>query len=273
MKKHGLSERRACRLLGLSRSGYRYKPRKKPDDEEVAKVLRQLAQDHPRWGARKMAAYLKNQGYTWNHKRIARVYKEQGLGLNGRKRTRRTRRQGIRGKLPSGPQPLTPASYLNQTWSLDFMSDRLASGRTFRTLNVIDDFSRQALWIEVAVSLPSQRVIGLLEALILWHGQPDCLRTDNGPEFTSKALAAWVESQGICLLRIQPGKPAQNAYIERFNRSYREAVLDAYVFHSLAEVRQVTEDWLRTYNTVRPHAALGGLPPQEFADKYGRRLS
>ena len=237
--------------------------------------MRQLAQDHPRWGARKMADYLKNQGYGWNHKRIARFYKEQGLGLNGRKRTRRISRQdtSIGGEVSLGPQPLTPASHLNQTWSLDFMSDRLASGRTFRTLNVLDDFSRRALWIEVAVSLPSQRVIGLLEALILWHGRPGCLRTDNGPEFTSKALAAWAESHGICLLRIQPGKPAQNAYIERFNRSYREAVLDAYVFHSLAEVRQVTADWLRTYNTIRPHEALGGLPPQEFAARHGNGLS
>jgi len=266
MERHGLSERRACRLLGLSRSGYRYKPRKKPNDEEVAKVLRQLAQDHPRWGARKMADYLKNQGYGWNHKRIARVYKEQGLGLQRKERSKRR-------KLPHGPQPLTQASHLNQTWSLDFMSDRLASGRTFRTLNILDDFSRRALWIEVAVSLPSQIVIGLLESLILWHGRPECLRTDNGPEFTSKAMTTWAESRGICLLRIQPGKPAQNAYIERFNRSYREAVLDAYVFHSLAEVRQVTADWLRTYNTIRPHEALGGLPPQEFADKYGRSLS
>jgi len=213
-----------------------------------------------------MTAYLKNQGYTWNHKRIARVYKEQGLSLQGGARSKRR-------KLPPGPQSLTQASRLNQTWSLDFMSDRLASGRTFRTLNVIDDFSRQALWIEVAVSLPSQRVIDLLEALILWHGQPDCLRTDNGPEFTSKALVAWAEDRGIRLLRIQAGKPAQNAYIERFNRSYREAVLDAYIFHSLAEVRRVTEDWLRTYNTIRPHEALGGLPPQEFAAKHGKGLS
>ncbi len=213
-----------------------------------------------------MAAYLKNQGYTWNHKRIARVYKEQGLGLQGREQRKRR-------KLLRGPQPLTKARYLNQTWSLDFMSDSLAGGRAFRTLNVLDDFSRRALWIEVAVSLPSQRVIGLLESPILWHGQPDCLQTNNGPEFTSKALAAWAEERGICLLRIQPGKPAQNTYIERFNRSYREAVLDAYVFHSLAEVRQVTEDWLRTYNTIRTHEALGGLPPQEFADKYGKGLS
>ena len=138
MERHGLSERRACRLLGLSRNGYRYEPRKKPDDEEVARVLRQLAQDHPRWGARKMAAYLKNQGYTWNHKRIARVYKEQGLGLQGREQRKRR-------KLLRGPQPLTKARYLNQTWSLDFMSDSLAGGRAFRTLNVLDDFSRRAL--------------------------------------------------------------------------------------------------------------------------------
>jgi len=220
-----------------------------------------------------MADYLKNQGYGWNHKRIARVYKEQGLGLDGRKRTGRIRPRDRLGRPLPGPQPLTRASHLNQTWSLDFMSDRLAGGRAFRTLNVLDDFSRRALWIEVAVSLPSQRVIGLLESLILWHGRPECLRTDNGPEFTSKAMTAWAENHGICLLRIQPGKPAQNAYAERFNRSYREAVLDAYVFHSLAEVRQVTEDWLRTYNTIRPHEALGGLPPQEFADKYGRSLS
>ena len=153
----------------------------------------------------------------------------------------------------------------NQTWSLDFMSDSLSNGRAFRTLNVIDDFNREALWIEADTSLPAERVVRVLEQLLAWRAKPTQIRMDNGPELISQRLESWAKEKHIDLLHIQPGKPAQNAYIERFNRTYREDVLDAYLFDDLEEVRQITERWLEDYNTIRPHEALQGLPPRHFA--------
>lgn len=148
------------------------------------------------------------------------------------------------------------------------MSDALSNSRTFRTLNVIDDYNREALWIEVDTSIPAERVVRVLEQLIDWRGKPASIRMDNGPELISHRLESWAKEKHIELLHIQPGKPAQNAYIERFNRTYREEVLDAYLFDDLQEVRYITEHWLEEYNTIRPHEALQGLPPRQFAQQY-----
>ncbi len=145
------------------------------------------------------------------------------------------------------------------------MSDSLSDGRTFRTLNVIDNFNREALWIEVDTSLPAERVVWVLEGLLLWRAAPTQIRMDNGPELISQRLERWAKDKQIELLHIQPGKPAQNAYIERFNRTYREDILDAYLFDTLEEVRSITEQWLEEYNTIRPHEALQGLSPRQFA--------
>jgi putative transposase len=255
VSEHGLSERQACRMLTMSRSAYRYQT-KKPNDKEIRSILEELAARKPRWGFRKMVDYLKNQGYAWNHKRIRRVYCELGLNLRVKPKKR----------LPSRtPQPLVQPEKANWSWSLDFMSDSLASGRAFRTLNILDDFNREALWIEVDTSLPAERVIRVLEMLIEWRGCPKQIRMDNGPELISGRLKAWAEKHQILLAHIQPGKPAQNAYVERFNRTYREAILDAYLFNSLSEVREITEEWLEEYNAIRPHEALQGLPPYQYA--------
>ena len=162
-------------------------------------------------------------------------------------------------------QTLVVPVQANQTWSLDFMSDSLSNGRMFRTLNVIDDFNREALWIEVDTSLPAERVVRVLEQLLDWRGKPAHIRMDNGPELISQRLESWAKEKHIELLHIQPGKPAQNAYVERFNRTYREDVLDAYLFDDLQEVRHITDTWLEDYNTIRPHEALQGLPPRQFA--------
>ena len=161
-------------------------------------------------------------------------------------------------------QTLVVPAQRNETWSLDFMSDSLSNGRTFRTLNVIDDYNREALWIEVDTSLPAERVVRVLEQLLHWRGKPTSLRMDNGPELISRRLESWAKEKDIALLHIQPGKPAQNAYIERFNRTYREEVLDAYLFDDLQEVRRITETWLADYNTIRPHEALQGMSPRQF---------
>jgi len=255
MRAYGLSERQACQLFGLSRSVYRYQA-KPQDDQALATILQQLAEEHVRWGLRKMVAWLRNQGYPWRDKRIRRVYR--ALRLNRRVKPHK--------RLPTrSPQPLAQPSAPNRCWSMDFMRDSLRNGRIFRTLNVLDDFSREALWIEIDTSLPAERVIRCLDAIAAQRGYPQTLRLDNGPEFLSHKLACWAAQHNIELDFIQPGKPAQNAYIERFNRTYREEVLDLYLFDSLAEVRAITEQWLDEYNHIRPHDALQGLPPAQFA--------
>ena len=258
MEAHGLSERQACKVLDLSRSVFRYRDRK-PDDSEITKELLTLADRKPRWGFGKMLAYLKRAGRGWNHKRVRRVYCELRLNLRVKPRKRLPKRI---------PQPLVQPTSANQSWSLDFMSDSLVSGRAFRTLNILDDFNREALWIEVDTSLPAERVIRVLEMLISWRGRPAQIRTDNGPELIASRLEQWATERQIVLAHIQPGKPAQNAYIERFNRTFREDVLDAVVFDTLSEVRDITEQWLEEYNAIRPHDALQGLSPYQYAAEH-----
>jgi len=241
--------------LDLSRSAYRYQA-KKTDDHEIEQELQDLAEHQPRWGYGKMIDYLRHQGYIWNHKRIYRVYCEMGLNLHRKPKKRLPARTAQALVMPEQP---------NQTWSLDFMSDSLSNGRTFRTLNVIDDFNREALWIEVDTSLPAEHVVQVLERLLLERVAPQQIRMDNGPELISKRLENWAKEKHIELIHIQPGKPAQNAYIERFNRTFREDVLDAYLFDDLQEVRTITEHWLEDYNSIRPHEALQGLSPRQYA--------
>jgi putative transposase len=227
------------------------------DDDEIKEQLKTLGERWPRWGFGKMFRWLRKHGYCWNHKRVHRVYTEMALNLRKKPKKRLPARQ---------PQPLKQSAVPNQFWSMDFMSDSLVNGRAFRTLNVIDDFNREALWIEVDTSLPAQRVIRVLDMLAEWRGYPDHIRCDNGPEFIAKIINLWAVKNGVVLDFIQPGKPAQNAYIERFNRTFREDVLDAYIFDSIQEVRQISEWWLEEYNNERPHQALDGLTPYEFAE-------
>lgn len=175
-----------------------------------------------------------------------------------------------RKRLPArDPKPLVQPARANEIWSLDFMSDSLASGRAFRTLNIIDDYNREVLWIEVDTSIPAQRLIRVLNMLADWRGIPDHIRLDNGPELTSIALKEWSEKHGVELAFIEPGKPAQNAYIERFNKTYRDEVLDAYLFSSVQEAREITEEWIEEYNAIRPHESLNGLPPYQYMAEKG----
>ncbi len=255
MAEQSVSERRACRILNVSRCVCRYQARK-TDDLQIEQELRQLAERKRSWGYGKMIDYLKHQGYGWNHKRIYRVYCDLGLNLRRKPKKRLPARDA---------QVLAQPAQANQSWSLDFMSDSLSGGRAFRTLNILDDYNREALWIEVDTSLPAERVIRVLEMLLLWRGVPHQIRMDNGPELISHRLEAWAKGHDIELAHIQPGKPAQNAYIERFNRTFREDVLDAYLFSSLEEVRGIVEPWIEEYNAIRPHEALRGLSPHQFA--------
>ena len=256
MDEHGLSVTRACRAMRLSRAAY-YKPpvASAQRDAAVISALQAVVDASNRWGFWKCVDRLRLDGHPWNHKRVYRVYCSLRLNL-----PRRTRR-----RVPKRfKQPLVAPAALNDTWAIDFMHDRLYDGRCFRTFNVIDEGNREGLGIEISPSLPSVRVIALLEQLIAQHGKPRRIRCDNGPEFTSLALTRWCEEHGIEIQYIQPGRPAQNAFMERFNRTYRTEVLDAYVFESLADVRLLTNDWLESYNLRRPHDSLGRVPPRTY---------
>jgi len=251
-----MSVQRSCRIARLSRAAYYRPPQPAVErDLPVIEALNATVERHPRSGFWKCVDRIRRGVFPWNHKRLHRVY--VAMGLNLPRRTRRRLPQRLR-------RPLEGPAVLNGTWALDFMTDALSGGRKFRTLNVIDEGNREALVIEIGTSIPSVRVIRLVEELVLLHGKPAALRVDNGPELTAEAFAEWCRAREIEIHYIQPGKPDQNAYIERFNRSYRQDILDAYVFSSLEEVRVATEEWLKDYNTERPHDSLGRVPPLTF---------
>lgn len=257
----GLAIARACAAIGLSRAAWYQSPvvgRENRDDELIA-ALNLTVEKHPRWGFWKCYDYLRLRGQSWNHKRVWRVYQKLRLNLPRRAKRRITRER----------IPLEIKAEVNASWSLDFMHDALYSGKRFRILNVIDEGVRECLTIEVDTSLRAERVVIALERLKDWRGVPQMIRLDNGPELTSAKLQAWCEANDVELRFIQPGKPNQNAFIERFNRTFRSEVLNAYVFQTLDEVREMAWWWMITYNEERPHDALGGLPPSI----YRKRLS
>jgi putative transposase len=251
-----LSVRRACRLVGLARAAW-YQPLVDPAvrDAAVIDVFQALVTDHGRWGFWKCFDRIRLDGLAWNHKRVHRVYCELRLNL-----PRRTRRRVP----PRFRHALMAPTRLNEIWAIDFMHDALYGGRRFRTFNVLDEGNREGLAIEVGTSIPAMRVTRVLSQLVALYGRPDRLRLDNGPELTSQVLTEWCGQRGIGLQYIQPGKPVQNAFIERFNRTYREEVLNAYLVHSTQEAQQLSDAWLVDYNERRPHDALGRVPPLTY---------
>jgi putative transposase len=256
---HAVSVNRACQAAGMSRSGWYKSPQDRLEkDSAVIAALTTVTDEHRRWGFWKSYDRLRLDGHRWNHKRVYRVYCQ--LGLNHKRRTKK--RLPLRDR-----QPLDTPSRPNVVWALDFMSDALYVGRRFRTLNILDEGMREGLAIEIDTSLTGERVIRVLERLSAWRGLPQAIRCDNGPELTSQTFVDWCERMGIAIRYIQPGKPNQNAFIERFNRTYREEVLNSYLFEDLDQVREITYDWLIAYNERRPHDALGGLPPTVFREQ------
>ena len=227
----------------------------KQQDAALQDRIKQLANRYKHWGLLKIYRKLRKQGEAANHKRVRRLYRAAGLTLPRK----------LKKRLPdSVRQPLPKAGACNQCWSLDFTSDSLTDGRKFRTLNVLDDFSREALGIEIDYSLPALRVTRLLDRLVERYGKPERLRSDNGPEFISQTLQDWCADKKVVLHWIEPGKPTQNAYIERFNGTFRREVLNANTFSSLGQVRRTVDAWVVEYNTERPHQALQFMTPVEY---------
>jgi len=248
-----VSVRLACQAFAISETCYRYQPRLDAENAKIADWLIRLTHNQRNWGFGLCFLYLRNvKGFHWNHKRVYRIYRELELNLRIKPRKRLVREK---------PDALMVPMAINQSWSMDFMHDQLSDGRTFRLFNVIDDFNREGLGIEVDFSLPAERVCRALDQIVTWRGCPQQLRCDNGPEYISSTLAKWAAIRGIKLVFIQPGNPQQNAYVERYNRTVRYDWLNHYEFDSIEEVQDQATQWLWTYNNERPNMALGGITP------------
>lgn len=252
-EEYNVSITRACRLMDIHRSYFYYDYKK--DDTEVEDAIREAAKFGD--GFWKIFQLIRKSGETWNHKKVYRVYK----AMHYEKRAKLKKRLPARVKNPLSA-PDTP----NTTWSIDFVTDAVEYGRKFRVLNIIDDSDRVAVAQEISMSMPAERVIKTLEKVIWLNGKPKNIRCDNGPEFISKTFQDWCEGNEINILYTQPGCPTQNSYIERFNGSYRRAVLDAYIFRNLEEVRDLTEAWMDYYNAQRPHESLDNMTPFEYRE-------
>ena len=257
-REHGLSQRRACRLVGIDHSTLRYQARR-ADDQRIRQRLRELAAVRRRFGYRRLGWLLVREGYRMNHKKLYRLYHEEKLMV---------RRRGGRKRAVGTRAPMLLPERINQRWSLDFIADTLSDGRRFRILCVVDDFSRECLACVVDTSLSGVRVVRELERLTGERATPEVIVSDNGTELTSVAVLQWVPGR-VAWHYIEPGKPVQNAFIESFNSRLRDECLNEHLFDTLAEARQIIEAWRLDYNHARPHSSLGTLTPSEFAELQG----
>jgi putative transposase len=253
------SERRACNVLGHARSSCRYVPRRSMV-QALVDELRQHAAERPRFGYRRLHVLLRRRGWRVNHKRVYRLYRAEGLAVRRKKRKRLA--AGLRVVLPLPTRP-------NERWSMDFVQDTLASGRRFRTLNIVDDLTRECLAIEVDTSLGGQRVVRVLDRLAATRGLPQVIVSDNGPEFAGRVLDAWAYGTGVKLHFIRPGKPVENAYVESFNGKFRDECLNEHWFLDLDDARTKIETWRVDYNEVRPHSSLANATPKEYSSTLG----
>lgn len=257
IQRFGLSQRRFCRLTGWNRSSLQYLGQP-PDDQRLRSRMRELAASKPRWGCPILHDVLRQEGLVLNHKRTERVYREERLSL----------RRKYRRKLPAAQRvPLPTPTGPNQRWSMDFIHDQLATGRRFRCLTLVDDFTRQCLALYADTSIGGAGVADILDKLALGRGLPKTITVDNGPEFTGKALHLWAQRSNVILNHIHPGKPMQNAFIESFNGTFRDDCLNQHWFASLAEARLLIEHWRGQYNQIRPHSSIGRIPPDLFASR------
>ena len=263
---HQISKAKACKIVGFSRSAF-YKSTVDwaAKDAPVIDALNEIIAKRARWGFWKCFHRLRSDGHVWNHKRVHRVYCKMKLNLQ-----RRTKKRVITRER----HPFEASLKLNHVWALDFMRDTLYDGRPFRTLNVIDEGNREALRIECGSSIPAARLVRTMTQLIEVYGKPHAIRMDNGPEMTSEKFIEWAKEQGIVLMFIQPGQPNQNAFVERFNRSFRDEVLNANLFNSVDQAQEAADDWVQDYNEFRPHESLGDVAPMEFMPrKFVKEIS
>ena len=256
IKRYSISERTACRLVSVSRTAFRYQPKPRSDDR-LRSRLKELASKQSAYGYLLLHGILKAEGLVINKKRTYRIYTEEGLQVRTKKRK----------KLNRPRQPMEVPTAVNQRWSMDFVSDQLSSGRRFRVLNVVDDYSREMVGQLVSVSISGQQVARFLDQLMELRAKPKKVICDNGTEFTSKAMFFWSKETNVKLGFIQPGKPTQNAFVESLNGKFRNECLNRHWFRTLDEARYEIDKWRHQYNHVRPHSSLGYIPPVVFAAK------
>lgn len=255
MVSQGMSERRSLRVIGMSASAYRYEPVQDRNCALKDKIIA-LAQRHRRYGAGMIYLKLRQSGELVNHKRVERLYTQAGLQVKKRKRKKIALNER---------HPLQRPTQANQVWSMDFVFDRTAEGRSIKSLTVVDDATHEAVAIAPERALGGNQLVRILEGLASTRGLPNAIRTDNGKEFCSRAMLTWAHARGVRLFLIEPGKPNQNAYIESFNGRFRDECLNEHWFTSLQHARVVVEAWRREYNEERPKKSLGGLTPAAYA--------
>ena len=255
MNKKGMTERRACRVLSVNRTAYRYQPIKLADEDEVRSEIIELACNYGRVGYRMVTAIMRNNGRKINHKRVERIWREEGLKLP-RKQSKKRRLW-----LTDGSCVRLRPEHKNHVWSYDFIEDKTVDGKKIRFLNIIDEYTRECLASVPRRSWQGNAVIELLAGLMLLKGTPEYIRSDNGPEFTSKKIRKWLQSAGVISTYIEPGSPWENGYCESFNSRMRDEFLNGELFGNMYEAQALTKMWVHYYNTVRPHSSLGGKPP------------
>ena len=258
VEEHQLSERRACSLVGLSRDSYRNPPQPDQLTRDLGARIVDIAHVRRRFGYRRIHDLLRQEFPGVNHKRVYRLYKNANLAVRRRKKVKRP---------PNERVPLQIARKVNDVWSMDFVSDSLSNGRRIKCLTVADDFSHECVDIAVDFGISGHYVTRLLDQAAIFRGYPISVRTDNGPEFTSRAFLAWTTLHGIRHILIQPGRPMQNGYIESFNGKFRDECLNEQWFQSLPQARDCIAEWRKDYNEVRPHSSLGRIPPSQFAQQ------
>lgn len=255
----GLSERRACRVAGQNRSTQRHCPQVAPDDAALRKRLRKISEQRPRWGYRRAHGHLLTEGFSLNRKRVQRIWREEGLRVPAKAKKRRRL-----GESTTAADRLK-AEHPNHVWALDYQHDATEDGRELKFLNVVDEFTREALAIEVDRTINAEETVAVLKRLATERGAPANIRSDNGPEWTAAVLREWCRLGGTATAYIEPGSPWQNAYVESFNSRLRDELLNVEVFTSLAEAKVLAEDWRQDYNANHPHSALGMMAPERFA--------
>ena len=259
-----LSERRACRLVGLSRDSFRNPPMASEQTQALRCRIVDIAHQRRRFGYRRVHDLLRRDFPSVNHKRVYRLYREANLAVRKRKKSKRPLNERV---------PLQLAKAVNEVWSMDFVSDSLSNGRRLKYLTVADDFSHECVDIAVDFGISGEYVTRLLDRAAVFRGYPDMVRTDNGPEFTSRVFMAWAQTHGIRHLLIQPGRPMQNGYIESFNGKFRDEHLNESWFETLQQARNAVSIWKQDYNQVRPHSSVGRIPPAEFAHLHRQRAA
>jgi len=255
MANSGVTERRACRVLKVNRTAYRYEPVKLPDEDEVRTEIMDLACNYGRVGYRMVTNMMRNQGRRINHKRVERIWREEGLKLP-KKQTKKRRLW-----LTDGSCVRLRPTHKNHVWSYDFVEDKTMNGKKIRFLNIIDEFRHECLASIPRRSWRNNDVIETLANLMLLHGTPEYLRSDNGPEFTANKIRKWLAKTGVITTYIEPGSPWENGYCESFNARMRDEFLNGELFGNMFEAQVLTKRWVEYYNTVRPHSSLGGRPP------------